>query len=51
MFGALALPADGYSPAVYGLIAAGYALTALTYALATRQRSSLRPLLPTTPPG
>jgi MFS family permease len=40
VFGALALPADGYSPAVYGLIAGGYALTAASYALATHR---LRP--------
>jgi MFS family permease len=36
-FGALALPADGYSPAVFAVIAAGYAGTAATYALLTRR--------------
>ena len=36
-FGALALPADGYSPAVFATIAVGYAVTAATYALATRR--------------
>jgi len=35
-FGALALPADGYSPTVYAVIATGYAATATAYALATR---------------
>lgn len=34
-FGALALPADGNSPAVYAVIAVGYGLTAATYAFAT----------------
>ena len=34
-FGALALPPDGNSPAVFAVIAIGYAATAATYALAT----------------
>ena len=38
-FGALALPADGYSPGVYAVIAIGYAVTAATYAVATRRQS------------
>jgi MFS family permease len=38
-FGALALPADGYSPAVFAVIAAGYAGTAALYGLATRRLS------------
>lgn len=42
VFGALALPADGYSPGVYGLVAGGYAVTALTYALATRRLGRAR---------
>jgi MFS family permease len=36
-FGALALPADGYSPAVFAVIAGGYALTSAAYAHATRR--------------
>ena len=36
-FGAAALPADGFSPPVYAVIALGYAATSLTYALVTRR--------------
>ena len=36
-FSALVLPADGASPAVFAVIAIGYAVTAATYALATRR--------------
>ena len=36
-FGAAVLPADGNSRGVYAVIAGGYALTALTYARATRR--------------
>ena len=36
-FGALTLPVNGYAPSVYALIAAGYALTATSYALATHR--------------
>jgi len=36
-FGALALPADGNSPAVFGVIAVGYGLTSAAYALATHR--------------
>lgn len=36
-FGALALPADGYSPAVFAVIAGGYAITSAAYAHATRR--------------
>ena len=36
-FSALVLPADGASPAVFAVIAVGYAVTAATYALATRR--------------
>ncbi|HEX6935069.1 MAG TPA: MFS transporter [Actinomycetes bacterium] len=39
-FGALALPPDGNSPAVFAVIAIGYAATAATYALATRHLGS-----------
>ena len=35
-FGAVTLPADGNSPAVYAVIALGWAVTALVYARATR---------------
>ena len=35
-FGALALPADGFSPGVYAVVALGYAVTATTYALVSR---------------
>jgi hypothetical protein len=35
-FGAVALPADGYSPAVFAFIAIGYAATALGYARVSR---------------
>jgi len=41
--GALVLPASGRSYAVLGAIAAGYALTALAYGLATRTRVPVRP--------
>jgi len=36
-FGAVALPADGFSPTVYAVIALGYAVTSLAYALVTRR--------------
>jgi len=36
-FAALTLPADGNSPAVYAVISAGYALTALTYGRVNRR--------------
>ena len=36
-FAALALPADGASPAVFAVISVGYAVTAATYGLATRR--------------
>lgn len=36
-FGAVVLPPDGYSPAVYAVIALGYAATALGYAHATHR--------------
>ena len=36
-FGALALPPDGNSPAVYAVIATGYAAASAAYALATRR--------------
>jgi MFS family permease len=36
-FGALALPPDGNSPAVFAVIALGYAATATAYGLATRR--------------
>jgi MFS family permease len=36
-FGALVLPADGYAPGVYAVIALGYAATSAAYALATRR--------------
>ncbi|HTE72058.1 MAG TPA: MFS transporter [Actinomycetes bacterium] len=51
VFSALVLPADGASPAVFAVIAVGYAVTAATYGLATRRlddRTTARPL-PTTP--
>jgi MFS family permease len=35
-FGALALPADGNSPTVFGVVAGGYALTALVFGRASR---------------
>jgi MFS family permease len=35
-FGAVALPSDGNSPAVFGFIALGYAVTAVVYARASR---------------
>jgi MFS family permease len=43
-FGALALPADGYSPAVYATIAVGYAVTSATYGLVTRRLRTRAPL-------
>ena len=46
-FAALALPADGASPAVFAVISVGYALTAATYGLATRRLADRRPV-PTT---
>ena len=39
-FAALALPADGNSPGVFAVIAGGYAVTATTYALASRRLSA-----------
>lgn len=36
-FGAMALPPDGNSPAVFGVIAAGYAATATAYAVVERR--------------
>ena len=36
-FGALALPADGDSPAVFAVVAAGYALTAFVFGRASRR--------------
>ena len=33
----MVLPADGTSPAVFAVIAVGYAVTAATYGLATRR--------------
>jgi MFS family permease len=38
-FGALALPADGNSPAVFAVVAVGYGLTALVYGRASRSAS------------
>jgi hypothetical protein len=35
-FGAVALPSDGNSPAVFAVVAVGYAATAALYARATR---------------
>ncbi len=40
---ALIVPADGYSPAVYGLLSAGYAATAAGYGLVTRRERSRTP--------
>jgi MFS family permease len=42
-FGALALPADGNSPAVFAVVAIGYAVTSATYALATRRLTTATP--------
>jgi predicted MFS family arabinose efflux permease len=39
-FGALALPPDGNSPAVFAVIALGYAATSAAYALASRRLGS-----------
>jgi MFS family permease len=39
-FGALALPADGNSPAVFGVIAVGYAITSAAYAWRSRRLRS-----------
>jgi len=47
-FGAVALPADGYSPPVYGVIAVGYAVTAASYGLATRRLAATPPTQVTT---
>ncbi len=40
---ALIVPADGYSPAVYGLLSAGYAATAVGYGAVTRRERSRLP--------
>jgi len=39
-FGAVALPSDGNSPAVFGFVALGYAVTAAVYARASRHTRS-----------
>jgi len=39
-FGAVALPADGNSPAVFGFVAVGYAVTAAVYGRASRHTRS-----------
>ena len=41
-FGALALPADGNSPAVFAVVAVGYAVTALVYGRASRRPAPSR---------
>jgi len=50
-FGALALPPDGNSPAVFAVIAVGYALTSATYALAVRRLPPHPAALPISPAG
>ena len=42
-FGALALPADGNSPAVFAVVAAGYAITALVFGRASRHPADTAP--------
>ena len=42
-FGALALPPDGNSPAVFAVVAIGYAVTSATYAVATRRLGATAP--------
>jgi MFS family permease len=44
-FGALALPVDGNSPAVFAVIVAGYALTAVVYRHATNRVAAAEPEL------
>jgi MFS family permease len=45
-FGAVALPPDGASRAVFAVVAVGYALTSATYALATRRLTRSTPPSP-----
>jgi MFS family permease len=47
-FGAAALPTDGNSPTVYAVIAAGYLVTALAYARATRRLDARATAVPST---
>ena len=42
-FGALALPPDGNSPAVFAIVAVGYATTALVFARASRNPAATSP--------
>jgi MFS family permease len=49
-FGALALPADGNSPAVFAVVSAGYALTALVFGRASRSPATTRSTEPATHP-
>jgi MFS family permease len=49
-FAALALPADGNSPAVFAVVAGGYALTALVYGRASRGPRTARSVEPATHP-
>jgi MFS family permease len=49
-FGALALPADGNSPPVFAVVAAGYALTALVYGRASRIPATTASSQPATDP-
>jgi MFS family permease len=48
-FGALALPADGNSPAVFAVVAVGYGLTALVYGRASRGPAVRRDRLAASP--
>ena len=50
VFGAAALPPDGYSPAVYAFIALGYALTAAAYWRVSRGSPAARPTIDAAPP-
>lgn len=47
---ALIVPADGYSKAVYGVLALGYAATAAGYGVITRRERSRTPADPPAPP-
>ena len=49
-FGALALPADGNSPAVFAVVSAGYALTAVVFGRASRSPATTRSTEPATRP-
>lgn len=49
-FGAMTLPADGNSPAVYAFIAAGYAATAIAYASVSRRLPDGSPTTAGAPP-